>query len=182
MLEIWNEKIAEYGFEVYKYRKEFINKIIKKINKIHNQITDNKEQIKIEYQSDCRDKDKFLELLKKQENIDIIKGYTSKGIHRDDFYIYINENQVNIYGSQGQHRTVILSLKLSELEIIYDEIGEYPILLLDDFMSELDQKRRKNFLDNIRNTQVLITCTDDINIENTNCGKYKVIKGNIQKI
>ena len=72
---------------------------------------------------------------------------------------------MNLYGSQGQQRTAILTLKLSELEIIYDEIGEYPILLLDDFMSELDEKRRKNLLENIEQKQVLITCTDKIENE-----------------
>ena len=72
---------------------------------------------------------------------------------------------MNLYGSQGQQRTAVLTLKLSELEIIYDEIGEYPILLLDDFMSELDEKRRKNLLENIEQKQVLITCTDKIKNE-----------------
>ena len=72
---------------------------------------------------------------------------------------------MNLYCSQGQQRTAILTLKLSELEIIYDEIGEYPILLLDDFMSELDEKRRKNLLENIEQKQVLITCTDKIENE-----------------
>ena len=82
---------------------------------------------------------------------------------------------MNLYGSQGQQRTAVLTLKLSELEIIYDEIGEYPILLLDDFMSELDEKRRKNLLENIEQKQVLITCTDKIenekNIFNVKNGK-----------
>ena len=150
------------------------------ISVIHNQITDNKEQIKIKYESDCKDKKEFLDLLKKQENIDIMKGYTSKGAHRDDFYIYINENQVNVYGSQGQHRTVILSLKLSELEIICDEVGEYPILLLDDFMSELDQKRRNNFLNHIEKTQVFITCTDELEIKQLEGNLYKVNNGKIK--
>lgn len=179
MLEIWNEKIAEYGIEVYKYRAEFIEKILEKINKIHREITDDKELIKIKYSSDCKCKEKFLEILKKNENIDIIKGYTSNGIHRDDFTIYINDKQVNVYGSQGQHRTVILSLKLAELEIISDEIGEYPILLLDDFMSELDQKRRNNFINHIENTQIFITCTEKIDISKSKPVLYKVENGKI---
>lgn len=86
---------------------------------------------------------------------------------------------VNIYGSQGQHRTAMLSLKLSELQVIYDDIGEYPILLLDDFMSELDEKRRKNFLENIKNIQVIITCTDKIVLENLNYFLYNVVDGKI---
>ena len=83
-------------------------------------------------------------IIKDRRRVDIIKGYTTKGIHRDDFNIYINGNLVNIYGSQGQHITAVLSLKMCELEIIKEETGEYPILLLDDFMSELDKNRKNN--------------------------------------
>ena len=93
--------------------------------------------------------------------------------------IYINNEPVNIYGSQGQNRTVILSLKIAELQVIYDEIGEYPILLLDDFMSELDEKRRNNFIDNIKNTQVIITCTEKIKNINTEHKIFNVKKGEI---
>ena len=179
MLEIWDEKLAEYGEKIYIYRKEFIEKIIKKINEIHSKITDEKEIIKIEYLSNCSKKDEYLKLLKERRKLDIIKGFTTKGIHRDDFVIYINEKEVNIYGSQGQNRTVILSLKLAELNVIYDEIGEYPIFLLDDFMSELDEKRRKNFLNNIQNTQVILTGTEKIDFANLEYKLFNVKNGNI---
>ena len=89
--------------------------------------------------------------LKQNQKIDIIRGATSKGIHKDDFIVYLNGKNVNTYGSQGQNS----SLKMSELQVIKDEIGENPILLLDDFMSELDKERRKNFLENIGDTQFL---------------------------
>ena len=156
-------------------------KIKNKINKIHENITDNQEEIKIKYITDCQDKEKYIEELRKNWDADIAKGYTTKGIHRDDFFVYINGKQVNVYGSQGQNRTVILSLKLCELEIIYDEIGEYPILLLDDFMSELDNKRRENFLKNISNTQIIITCTDEFTIDNKMCKTFRVKQGNVNK-
>ena len=73
----------------------------------------------------------------------------------------------------------MLSLKLSELQVIYDDIGEYPILLLDDFMSELDEKRRKNFLENIKNIQVIITCTEKLRHEKLKYFSYNVIDGDI---
>ena len=179
MLEIWNEKLAEYAVKIFEYRYEFIEKIKNKINDIHKNITDGNEEIKIEYTSDSSNKEKYLNLLKERTKLDIIKGYTTKGIHRDDFVVYINNKEVNIYGSQGQNRTVILTLKLSELQVIYDEIGEYPILLLDDFMSELDEKRRTNFLNNIKDTQVIITCTDKIDLDNLNYKLFNVRKGEI---
>ena len=179
MLEIWDEKLAEYGEKVYLYRKEFVDKIINKINDIHKKITDEKEELKIEYISNCSNKKEYLNLLNERRKLDIIKGFTTKGVHRDDFVIYINNREVGVYGSQGQNRTVILSLKLSELNVVYDEIGEYPILLLDDFMSELDEKRRKNFLENIENTQVIITGTDKVEISTIDCSLYNVQKGEI---
>ena len=181
LLDIWDEKLAEYAEKIVNYRKEFINKISNKIVEIHKSITNNNEEIKIEYLTDCEKKENYLNLLKQRRKLDVIKGFTTKGIHRDDFVIYINDNQVNVYGSQGQNRTVMLSLKLSELQIIYDEIGEYPILLLDDFMSELDKERRKNFLENIKNNQVIITCTEKLNLENLNYLEYNVSDGKIIK-
>lgn len=180
LLDIWDETLAGYAKEVYEYRNEFIQKIKEKIGIIHNQITEGKEELKMKYISDCENKESYKEELRKSRKSDIERGYTSKGIHRDDIYFFINKKQVNIYGSQGQNRTVILSLKLAELEIIKDEIGEYPILLLDDFMSELDAKRRENFLKNISNTQILITCTDEFTICEKMCKTFKVKNGNVE--
>ena len=106
----------------------------------------------------------------------MILGLTTTGIHRDDFIIYLDGKPVSIFGSQGQQRTAVLTLKLCELQIVKDEVGEEPILLLDDFMSELDEKRRKNFLENIKGCQVILTCTDDINID-TESAKFFVEEG-----
>ena len=179
MLEIWDENLAEYGEKIYIYRNEFIEKLLNKINNIHKNITDAKEEIRIEYLSNCDNKENYLKLLKERRKLDIIKGYTTKGIHRDDFVIYINDKEVSTYGSQGQNRTAVLSLKLSELQVVYDEIGEYPILLLDDFMSELDEVRRKNFLNNIKNTQVILTGTDKIELSDVEYSIFNVKEGKI---
>ena len=179
MLDIWDEKLVDYGIKIYEYRNEFIEKIQRKIKNIHFNITQEKENIEIKYFSDASTRQNFINELKSKRKLDIIKGFTTKGVHHDDFLIYLNDKQVNIYGSQGQHRTAMLSLKLSELQVIYDDIGEYPILLLDDFMSELDEKRRKNFLENIKNIQVIITCTDKIVLENLNYFLYNVVDGKI---
>lgn len=172
MLEIWDEKLAEYAEIICKYRTEFIEKLNRKIKEIHSEVTSNSEEIKIEYITECNNREIYLQLLKQRRKLDIIKGYTTKGIHRDDFKCIINDKEIEVYGSQGQHRTAILSLKLAELYVIYDEIGEYPILLLDDFMSELDEKRRKSFLSYIKDTQVIITCTDKMELDNLN--EYKL--------
>lgn len=179
LLDIYDEKLVEYGNIINKYRNEFVEKIKEKIKEIHKEVTKGKEEIKIKYISDCFDKEKFIKKLKENRKQDVLKGFTSTGIQRDDIYFFINGKKLDIYGSQGQQRTSILSLKLAELEIIKDEIGEYPILLLDDFMSELDNERRLNFIKNIKNTQIIITCTDDIKIENVEINRYEVNEGKI---
>ncbi len=179
LLDIYDEKLAEYGCEIYKYRNEFIEKLKNKIKNIHKNITNNKENIEIKYTSNCEDKNEYLKLLKDRRKLDFIKGYTTKGVHRDDFQIFLNELPVDVYGSQGQHRTAVLSLKLSELQVIYDEIGENPILLLDDFMSELDEFRRTNFLENINDIQVIITCTHKFEMDNSKL--FCVKNGSIEK-
>ena len=177
LLEIWDEQLISYGKIIAEYRKEFIDKIKNKIKIIHKNITGEKEEIKIKYITDCLDEIYYRDLLKHRRKLDIIKGYTTRGIHRDDFQIFINDILVNVYGSQGQHRTAILSLKISELQVVNDEIGENPILLLDDFMSELDENRRSNFIENIKDTQVIITCTDKFDINNENVKYFKVDDG-----
>ena len=179
LLELWDEKLAEYGEKIFNYRKEFIEKIKEKINEIHKKITNNNEKIELEYISDFSTKENFISSLKQNRKIDIIRGATLKGIHKDDFIVNLNGKNVNTYGSQGQNRTVVLSLKMSELQVIEDEIGEKPILLLDDFMSELDEERRNNFLKNIGDTQVFVTCTDKIEIENVDSKIFNVKNGEI---
>ena len=165
MLDIWDEQLSELSSKIYEYRKKYIEKFSEKIDDIHKKITKSgklEENLEIRYISNGKDKESFIEALNKSRKIDIKRGFTATGIHRDDFLIYINKRPVAIYGSQGQQRTTVLSLKLTELEIVKEEIGYSHILILDDFMSELDEKRRKSFIESIEGNQVIITCTDDI--------------------
>ena len=100
-------------------------------------------------------------LLKKNLEKDFKFGYTTIGVHRDDIDIFLNGVEVKTFGSQGQQRTVALSLKLAELENMNEITGEYPILMLDDVFSELDSDRQKRLLKFADRTQTFITCTDD---------------------
>ena len=167
MLDIWDEQLSSLSSKIYEYRSKYIQKFSEKIGDIHKKITKSgkqEEEIEIRYISNGKSQEEFFSNLKKSRKIDIKRGFTSTGIHRDDLIIYINKKPVATFGSQGQQRTAILTLKLTELEIVKEEIEESPILLLDDFMSELDEKRRNSFLESIKENQVIITCTD--NIEN----------------
>lgn len=180
MLDIWDEQLSTLSSNIYEYRKDFIGKIENNLEDFHNLITKSgKEKIKIKYISSSKDEKSFLENLRKTREIDIKRGFTAIGIHRDDFIIYLDGKPVSIFGSQGQQRTAVLTLKLCELQIVKDEVGEEPILLLDDFMSELDEKRRTNFLEYIRDTQVLVTCTDKFILEKNKLNLYNVKSGKI---
>ena len=124
-------------------------------------------------------KEGMLKSLQKNLEKDYKLGFTTIGPHRDDIDIFLNDIEVKTFGSQGQQRTVALSLKLAELEIIKEKTGEYPILLLDDVFSELDFERRKRLLKFTMRTQTFITCTDfEYNVEN--CKIFNIKNGNIE--
>ncbi|MBQ9266889.1 MAG: DNA replication/repair protein RecF [Clostridia bacterium] len=159
-IEVWNEQLATKCEKISAYRKEYVDKLQEQLTTIHPKLTNELETIRIQYKSNFKNKEQFLNLLEQKQELDLLRGYTSEGIHRDDFEILINEVPLNAYGSQGQHKTAILSLKMSELMIVKDEIGENPILLLDDVTSELDTSRISSIFENIQDYQVLITCTD----------------------
>ena len=184
-IDIWNEQLAVLSEKVYEYRRMYIDKLGEKLEKIHPLVTNNKENIKILYKTKFTNKDDFLKLLDKNLQVDLFKGYTNAGVHRDDFEIYINDNLLNIYGSQGQHRTAILSLKIAEMEILKEEVGENPVLLLDDVTSELDLERIKLIFSRINEYQVFITCTDVGIIMTHECltnnlKLYKINNGNLE--
>lgn len=171
-LEVWDEKICEVGSRIIKTRHEFINRLSEITKKNHSLLSDNYEKMDIIYVSSV-DTDNYTDIdiiksnmmrdFKKLRNIELKRCTTLKGPHRDDYKICINDLDVKSFGSQGQKRTVILSMKLSEVQIIKEETGEYPILLLDDVMSELDLKRREILFDNIKHIQTFITCTEKEN-------------------
>ena len=164
------------------YRKAFISKLNENISNVYYKIM-KQEGLKINYVCNlpCCDKNELIKFYRENFVNEISQKVTLFGPHRDDFDFYLHDENLKLYGSQGQQRTVILTLKLAELEVIKDEIGESPILLLDDFMSELDNNRKINFLKNIKETQIIITCTDDINIENVYINKFKVEDGKVLK-
>ena len=159
-IEIWDEQLAEFEEKIFTYRKEYVEKLQKNLEIVHPRITNNLEKIKIEYKTNFENKEQFLKLLKDRLSLDLLRGYTCEGAHREDFSMFINEEALNIYGSQGQHKTAILSLKMAELNIVREEVGENPILLLDDITSELDVDRITSIFENIKDYQVFITCTD----------------------
>lgn len=173
MIDVWNTQLIDSGIEVILSRKEFIGKLSLISRDIHTKLTEDNEELSVNYlpsfNIDKLDKEeikeKFRKLLEKDLNKDIEKGTTSLGPHKDDVDILINNMSSRIYGSQGQQRTSALSLKLAEVDLIKQEIGEYPILLLDDVLSELDINRRKSIIKTFKDVQTIITTTDDVEID-----------------
>lgn len=159
-IDIWNEQFVQKAEIIYQYRKEYIQKLQEKLEEIHPELTNDKESIKIRYITRFKSKEDFLEILNQNLNLDLLRGYTSEGPQREDFEILINDKSLNLYGSQGQHRTAILALKIAEMKIIEDEVSDSPILLLDDITSELDEHRIQAIFNSVNKYQVFITCTD----------------------
>ena len=163
-IEIWDRALVDLAEKIRKERQEFIEKLAPFAEKAHDYISGGSEKLEVKYDGfDCGDKDFKTEMLKAlQKNLekDFKLGYTSVGVHRDDIDIYLNGVEVKSFGSQGQQRTAALSMKLAELEIIKERTGEYPILLLDDVFSELDEQRQTRLLKFTSRTQTIITCTE----------------------
>lgn len=165
-LEVWDNYLIDLCVKITKYRRDFTKKIETYAKKIHYEISG--ENLDIKYISNSaentEDNEKmyaeYENKIKKMRIRDIETGTTNYGCHRDDFVFYVNGNDVKLYGSQGQQRSVVLSLKLALTEVINEVRGDYPVILLDDIMSELDESRRKYLAGKIEGKQVMITCTD----------------------
>ncbi len=183
MLSVWNEQLAEFGAVVYRYRMDFIEKLNQLANPIHKDIAN--ENFKIQYQPGIKliDSDLqkgFYNTLEQNQKREIELGASQVGIQRDDFKIFIDENEAKVFGSQGQQRTCVLTLKMAETEYIKSVRCEYPILLLDDIMSELDINRRRYLWERITDKQVLLTCTDTDIINNSdNISLFHINDGKI---
>ena len=184
-LDVYDKLLSKLNCEIYNERKRVIEKLNDYIYGIHLKLTENyinNEKLHIKYVSNVEeDIQKMYNNLIKSRLNDINKGYTSFGIHRDDYIISINSLDVSIYGSQGQKKSSIISLKLSELKVIEEVIGEKPVLLLDDYMSELDERRRLKFLDIIEDIQIIITTTHKISIEGKENTYFYVYNGKIER-
>ena len=157
-LSLWDEQLIAYGKKIITRRQQFINDINIIVKEIHNKITSGKENIDVTYDPNIDDIF-FLDELVKNKEKDMRFCQTSVGPHRDDIKITVDGIDIRKYGSQGQQRTCALSLKLSEIKLVEDTINDKPILLLDDVLSELDKNRQSDLLDNLLDTQTIITCT-----------------------
>ena len=157
-LEIWDKQLVENGIRIIQIREQFVEEVAAIMKQKHFNLTGGLEEMEVIYKPNCKADDFATRLFIESER-DILLGTTTVGPHRDDMQFFINGQEVKVYGSQGQKRTSALSLKMAEIEIVEKTIGEKPILLLDDVLSELDRNRQNYLLENIKGIQTIITCT-----------------------
>ena len=179
---VWDRQLEIITKRLYEKRKKFVEKLNEVVKPIHQKLTDEKEDLEIIYSSQINDENisKIQDELKNCFEKDLVLGYTTFGLQNDDLLFKINKKDVKKHASQGQQRTVVLSLKLAELEILKEDYGGYPVLLLDDVLSELDFDRREKLCQYLKNIQCILTCTEfDLNLKHQ---KFLVKNGLISKI
>lgn len=157
-LPVWDMQLAETGKKIIRRRQQFVEELNEIVRDIHYKISGEKEELWLKYEPSTWDT-AFEEELDRVKVRDLKLCQTSVGPHRDDLLFSIHGVDIRKFGSQGQQRTSALSLKLSEIELVKRSIHDTPVLLLDDVLSELDSSRQNYLLNNIYDTQTMITCT-----------------------
>ena len=180
-LSIWDEQLVRFGEEIISKRAEFIREMGETAADIHKTLTDDEEELKLKYVPNSAAGHLGIDLAMSHER-DIILKMNNVGPHRDDLEFEINHDDARKYGSQGQQRTVALTLKLAEIELVKKKVGDNPVLLLDDVLSELDRNRQTQLLNSISDIQTVITCTGLEEFVNgrISCDRiYRVEKGTV---
>ena len=182
-LGLWDEQLALAAEKVIRKRLDAVDKLNLAANLMQRKISAQEETLSVVYEMRGLDSPRdiaanFFRLLEELRFDDIRRGVTSVGAHLDDLKFFVNGRELKLFGSQGQMRTAALALKLSELQFLKSETGEYPLLLLDDVMSELDSIRRELLLDFLRREriQTLITATDRAYFPTRPFGKIFLVK------
>ncbi len=196
-LEMWDVQLAQMGAFISLHRYNYTKKLGSYAGRLYNEISGGSEVLDIDYSSTVYDrdmldkasdytgelKDRYFEVLCNNIEDDLRAGFTQKGVHRDDLICRINGKPVREDASQGQHRSAALIMKLSQAYILYEEINDHPVILLDDVLSELDPSRQRFVISKIHDMQVFITCCDmNIPFDENSHGKiFNIEKGQIKK-
>lgn len=179
ILFVWNINFAKSGSRIIYQRQKYIEALLPYAKEIFKGLSSGKEEIDLvlkgsfDYEGldSSQIEEKLLEELEKNKTVDILNKNTSAGPHRDDLEIFINGREARIFGSQGQQRSCVIALKLAESSLLNEKTEIMPVALLDDVMSELDEKRQDYILNHIKEWQVFITCCDKNTILRLKKGK-----------
>lgn len=159
----WNIRLSELGSRIVEARQQLVDQINKDISKSYGKIAGKRTKVELKY--DCHFPaanyaSRMLSKLEKNIDLDFARGFTGSGPHREDILFYLNGQPANVSASRGEARSLLLALKIFELELIEKTRGSTPIFLLDDVFSELDGKRRRALVDSLSGRQTIITTTD----------------------
>ncbi len=189
-LEAWDIRLASLGASIVRIRMKYVKRLGQCAARYHSGISNGREQLEVSYSSSIPSenrksaeeaRDYMLEYMKQHRRDDILAGFTTIGPHRDDIDIRINGESVRVFGSQGQQRSCVLSLKIAEEELIKLSVSEEPLVLLDDVLSELDSSRQEFLLNEIGDRQVFITCCEAASVERLREGSaFRVSAGRIE--
>ena len=157
-LFVWNEQMVEYGERIIAARRRFLVRLDEIAAEKLARLTGGRDSLQTLYRPNCEE-GSFAERLHRNLERDILFGATQSGPHKDDISFLVNGREAKVYGSQGQQRTTALAARLAEIDLIREETGELPVLLLDDVFSELDESRQKYLLESIEGLQAFVTCT-----------------------
>lgn len=189
-LDIWDAQLTHFGAMLIKRRLEYMKMLSEKAAEFHSGISRGKEELSVRYiategfeETDDEEtiRKRFAEKCISNRANDIHMGITLSGPHRDDMEILINGKNAKAFASQGQQRSAVLSLKLAEAAVLKERMGEEPVILLDDVLSELDNGRQDFLLNELKDCQVFITCCEPSNKEQLKEGKvFNVNNGKIE--
>ncbi len=165
MLEVFDDALSRLAASIIRARRKYVERLETAAGEVYRGISSQSETLRLVYQKGISpieeaSSQNILQQLRQSRPADISAAATLVGPHRDDMAFFIGENDVRFFGSQGQQRSCVLSLKLAESIIIEEAAGQRPIILLDDVMSELDSSRRDYLLNSLKGQQVFITCCD----------------------
>lgn len=186
-LPVWDEQLCKYAAVIVKKRKEFLDELSPLAGELHAFLTDGAERLELKPDKKYEDDEEEIEktLLRRLSNNyekDLRLGFTTVGPHRDDVDFFLSGVDAKAYASQGQTRTAALAVKLAEVEIFKRLSGEYPVLILDDVMSELDLPRRKKLVSRISGLQTILTCTHAERVlYGAEANKIRIENGRIKK-
>lgn len=185
MLDVWDVSAAKLGAAILDLRLRYVKRLKEEASRLYEGISAGKETLTMEYQcTDCdrADEEGLLKAMFRARAQDVRAGVSSVGPHRDDLLLTVNGLSAREYGSQGQQRSCVLALKLAEAKILSDSIGEPCVILLDDVMSELDNKRKDFLLNHLKGRQIFITCCDASYFSSLQEGSvFEVKQGEITK-
>lgn len=160
----WNILLAKYGLEIRNRRKQYLEKLNNIYSDVYHSIVDNDDSVylKLELFGGEISEADYFNRLEAELARDLVLGYTGFGIHRDDFVFLFNEREADGTASRGELRSIILAMKFIEADLIFQETGKRPVVLLDDVFSELDNMRQKSLVKNFKDNQVIMTSVEEV--------------------